>query len=270
RDNAGHIPTPQFSFKRNLLLLQTTTSAIRRTFPNTLVVPSFGNHDFFPADYTNGTEESFYEAVCKKMWSTWIQEPEQIQNCIKGGYYSRLVGPRLRVLAVNTVLYLIENPKTKNLTNPSFQFDWLKATLTGARKAGEKVIVSAHVPPTIPAPSAFYWFYEQYQGRFVQLMTQFADVIVAHHYGHEHSDTFKILQKEDGASPVFLAPSVTPLRGRAPSGQQNPAHNPGVRLIYYDRQTGIHLGYTQFYTNITEDNSQGQINWVGNVHIIVM
>ncbi|KAK3719799.1 hypothetical protein RRG08_040101 [Elysia crispata] len=262
-DNAAHIPTPKFSMERNLYMIQTTTSAIKRMFPHTLVVPSFGNHDFYPADNTNGTEEGFYKVVCQNMWSTWIQDPKQIQTCKSGGFYSRLVGHKLRVLAVNTVLYLIENPKTKNLTNPSQQFEWLEATLMAARNAGEKVIVSAHVPPTIPSPSLFYWFYEQYQGPYVQLMTKFADVIVAHHYAHEHSDTFKILQNEDetGASAVFLAPSVTPLRGHKSSTELLPNHNPGVRLVEYDKRTGKHLGYTQFYTNITGANSHGKTHW---------
>ncbi|GFS00715.1 acid sphingomyelinase-like phosphodiesterase 3b [Elysia marginata] len=261
-DNAAHIPTSEFSLKRNLYMIQTTTSAIKRKFPGTLVIPSYGNHDFFPADYTNGTETAFYDTVCR-IWSSWIKDPEQMLTCRRGGFYSRLVSPKLRVLAVNTVLYLIENPKSRNLTDPSAQFEWLEETLTAAREAGEKVIVSAHVPPTIPSPSVFHWFYPQYQGRYVELMTRFSDVIVAHHYAHEHSDTFKILQRNDetGASPVFLAPSVTPLRGTKPSGEQFAHRNPGVRLVQYDRQTGRHLGYQQFYTNITEDNNLGKSKW---------
>ncbi|GFS00717.1 acid sphingomyelinase-like phosphodiesterase 3a [Elysia marginata] len=198
-DNAAHVSKREFSLKRNLYVIQTTTSAIKQKFPDTLVIPSFGNHDFFPADYTNGTETAFYDAVCH-IWSPWIQEPEQMQTCRRGGFYSRLVSPKLRVLAVNTVFYLKRNAKSKNLTDPATQFEWLEDTLAAAREAEEKVIVSAHVPPTIPSPTVFHWFYPQYQRRYVELMTRFSDVIVAHHYGHEHSDTFKILQRHDGES----------------------------------------------------------------------
>ncbi|GFO25614.1 acid sphingomyelinase-like phosphodiesterase 3b [Plakobranchus ocellatus] len=247
-DTAGHIPTPEFSLERNLQMINIVTSTIKRIFPNTLVIPSLGNHDFFPADYTNGTESELYDSVCQ-MWSAWIKDPEQINNCRR---------------VVNTVLYLIENPMTRDLDDPSRQFEWLESTLVNARLAGEKVIITGHVSPTIHAPSVLNWFYPQYQNRYVKLMTLFSDLIIAHHYGHEHKDLFKILQRdedESGASPVFLPPPVTPLRRTPPDGEQGPPLNPGVRLVKYDRLTGKHLNYRQFYTNITEDNRLGRAVW---------
>jgi hypothetical protein len=44
--------------------------------------------------------------------------------------------------------------------------------------------------------------------------------------------------------PVFVAPAVTPWRYVIPSGT-GPAHNPAIRLVKYDRQTGRQLDILQ-------------------------
>lgn len=59
----------------------------------------------------------------------------------------------------------------------------------------------------------------------------------------------------------FSAPSVTPWRHKIPTETGSP-HNPGIRLIEYDRDTGMHINYEQFYMNLTDSNRQGMANWV--------
>lgn len=48
-----------------------------------------------------------------------------------------------------------------------------------------------------------------------------------------------------------MAPSVTPWKD----------HNPGIRLLKYDRSTGRLLDYNQYYINLTDANTIRQSNW---------
>ena len=59
---------------------------------------------------------------------------------------------------------------------------------------------------------------------------------------------------------LFIAPSVTPWRYQIASGIE-PAHNPGARLIKYDKQTGYQLDIIQYYIDLDESNAQGSIVW---------
>ena len=57
------------------------------------------------------------------------------------GYYSRTVDAdsSLRVLVLNTNLYLGNNRFTEGQEDPGGQLAWVNATLTSARQDGEKV-----------------------------------------------------------------------------------------------------------------------------------
>ncbi|GFO19380.1 acid sphingomyelinase-like phosphodiesterase 3b [Plakobranchus ocellatus] len=62
----------------------------------------------------------------------------------------------------------------------------------------------------------------------------------------------------------FTAPSVIPWRYRfkTPVGDDvGDPHNPGVRLIEYDRDTGAHLNYHQYFINLRDTNTQNRANW---------
>lgn len=59
---------------------------------------------------------------------------------------------------------------------------------------------------------------------------------------------------------MFIAPSVTPWRYVISSGP-GPAHNPGIRLIKYDRTTGKHLDIKQYYLNLETANMAGFATW---------
>jgi len=52
-------------------------------------------------------------------------------------------------------------------------------------------------------------------------------------------------------TPLFLAPSVTP----------GSAHNPGIRLVKYDRDTGKHLDLEQYYLDLEVANKDDAANW---------
>ena len=60
---------------------------------------------------------------------------------------------------------------------------------------------------------------------------------------------------------LFLAPSITPWRFQIPN-EVEPAHNPGARLVKYNRQTGKQLDILQYYINLNHSNTAGDITWL--------
>lgn len=54
--------------------------------------------------------------------------------------------------------------------------------------------------------------------------------------------------------PVFLAPSVTPIR-------YDGMHNPGVRLVKYDRSNGKHIAISQYYLDLYAANEAKATKW---------
>lgn len=60
--------------------------------------------------------------------------------------------------------------------------------------------------------------------------------------------------------PIFIAPSVTPWRYKIP-GKVGPAHNPGIRLVKYDRSSGVHLDIEQYYLDLVKANQHGVATW---------
>ncbi|CAL1536691.1 unnamed protein product [Lymnaea stagnalis] len=259
-DNMAHIDDAHTSLDTNLGVLDNVTRALNSSFLGTPFYPCLGNHDYYPSDQA-GSDIDLYSRMAE-MWGGWIKDPAQIELFKKGGYYSALIRPNLRLLALNTVLYMQGDEVTANQTDPADQFKWIDSVLSTSRSRGEKVLITGHISPTFIVPSLVDWFQPRYHQPYVDLMTQYSDIIIAHHYGHDHADTFRVLQRSNGtgASAIFIAPSITPWRYRIPTETGAP-HNPGIRLVEYDRVTGAHMNYHQYFINLTDSNRNGVTNW---------
>lgn len=57
-------------------------------------------------------------------------------------------------------------------------------------------------------------------------------------------------------------PFSDPWRYKLADGEVEPAHNPGVRLVSYDRQTGQQLDLSQYYVDLNAANRDGSLRWV--------
>ncbi|XP_005095075.2 acid sphingomyelinase-like phosphodiesterase 3b [Aplysia californica] len=261
-DSVAHIKDANLTLETNLEVMQNVTTVLNDSFPNTSIYASLGNHDFYPNNQASAEMEEMYNRV-SDMWGSWIEGTAQRELFKKGGYYIQNIGNKTRLVALNTNLYFSSNRMTRNITDPAGQLEWLRGQLEGARQNGEKVMITGHVPVGVFAPGLTEWFYPEFTGPFLDLIVEYADVIIANHFGHNHGDGFVVLQKEVGAQmavPQFMAPSVTPWRFKIP-GLTGAAHNPAVRLVKYDRDTGLNLDYDQYFMNLTQGNQQGSPTW---------
>jgi hypothetical protein len=63
------------------------------------------------------------------------------------------------------------------------------------------------------------------------------------------------------AAPFFVAPSVTPWRYKLSNGETGPPHDPSVRLVTYDRDTGRHLNILQYKLDLPRATQPGGGNF---------
>ncbi|GFN90379.1 acid sphingomyelinase-like phosphodiesterase 3b [Plakobranchus ocellatus] len=265
-DTVAHIHDENTSLPENLMILKNVTNLLETRFPGIPVYASLGNHDFYPSDQAEGNKSEIYRAV-GDLWKAWISNQSQVDRFENGGFYSKIFSnAKVRLLALNTNLYITSNHETDGVADPADQFHWLTQQLEEARAAGQKVIVTGHVPPGPLTKGLVNWMYSEQQQVLVDILVSYSDVIAGTHFGHDHQDGFKLLQSSDGskAVPQFTAASVTPWRFRVPTPTGElvgDPHNPTVRLIEYDRDTGAHLDYHQYFINLTDTNSNKRANW---------
>lgn len=263
-DDSAHVGDENFSLDKVVTIIKTLTDAIKVYFPNTPVIPVFGNHDAFPKHNFSPNPSDLYDRVAE-LWKDWIGEGyDQFKQ---GGYYSMRhpTQPNVTVIGLNTPLYYSKNPLVDpSNDDPAGQLLWLDNVLSNLANTGKKAYIVAHVPPGIfgrkVCPTGYYWFRPDLNRKYLDIIIKYSNVIIGQFYGHDHTDSFK-LYYDDQQNPInvhFAAPAVTPwnttLSGIGPN-------NPGVRLFTYNTNYGNVLNYEQYYLNLSKANAQKTDNW---------
>lgn len=85
----------------NMDTLDTLMNLLKLHFPSTPVFPSVGNHDTFPCDQFSINQTEIYQSIA----STWCRflPPPALETAAQGAFYSTLVLPGLRAIALNSM-----------------------------------------------------------------------------------------------------------------------------------------------------------------------
>lgn len=266
-DDDSHVSDYFFSPTKVKGIMSNMTQYIISMFPNTPVIPAFGNHDAFPkSTFPTEIHSNWYKEVAE-IWKTWLGE-EAYVTFQKGGYYqkSHPTLANVDLIVLNTPVYYQKNKLAQARSNadPLGQFAWLDYTLTQLAASNKKAYLMAHISPGIfgrkVIPNGYKWFQDEYNTRYHDLIVKHSQTIIGQFYGHDHTDSFKLYYDSRGQPVNFhlVAPAVTPWNTTLPGIGPN---NPGVRLVKYDLQTGQILDYSQYYLNLTEANSHHVDNW---------
>lgn len=125
--------------------LSVTTLAIQESFPNSIVLPTLGNHDSAPPNQFQTADPVFSTAW--QLWHHWMRPSTEQDTFLRGGYYAREVG-QLTYLVLNTNLYYRFNAASFNdSADPALQFAYARKVLSSAKKQKRGVVVVAHIPP---------------------------------------------------------------------------------------------------------------------------
>lgn len=259
-DDMPHVPNSQLSTNEVIETVKNLTDLLSAVFPNTTVYPALGNHDYHPKHLMPPEPNYIYWAV-GNLWSRWL--PQDAVNTFKrGGFYTVLIKPGLRLVSLNTVYYYTNDKLTGNISDPAGQFAWLDDVLTNASRINEKVFIIGHVPPgAFERAPGKKWFYPKFNKDYIAAIMKHADVITGHFLAHQHCDSFKILYDGKGipTSSIFLCPAVTPWKTVLPTVGYN---NPGIRLYKYDKSTMHVKDVWQYFTNLTVANMMSKPEWV--------
>ncbi|XP_051908024.1 acid sphingomyelinase-like phosphodiesterase 3a [Hippocampus zosterae] len=257
-DSPPHVPVSELSTSMVIEVISNLTQSIRQHFPNVSVFPAMGNHDYWPQDQLPTSTNDIYKAAAR-LWSPWLQD-DALKTLSRGGFYTQLVRPGVRVVSVNSILYYGPNHATVNMSDPAGQYEWLDDTLKKAGDDMEKVYIISHVPlGFLPSLRNVTAIRDEHNEKLLNIFRRHSHVIAGHFYGHTHKDSIMVLldSKDSPVNSVFVAPAVTPIR----SFSEPYSNNPAVRLYFYDKRDFGILDLWQYFLNLTEANLEQRANW---------
>ena len=165
---------------------------IKIYFPNITVYPCLGNHDTYPLDQLAPPSifSDFVMNTINESWSEWLDKDAQ-KTLSYGGYYTQLIKPGWRIVAINSLYYDSHNiliNKTEDIAN---QFKWLNTTLENAEKNNEIVWFIGHIAPSSGEATSYF------VKHFKDIVKQYNNTILYQFWGHEHKDTFIVYLDND-------------------------------------------------------------------------
>jgi len=212
------------------------------------IFPVVGNHDTYPQHQLPATNYWAYDLYAS-LWKDFLSA-EAVKTLKKGGYYTELIKPGLRIIVLNTVLYYTGNHKIP-LTekDPGGQMAWLTSQLKSAKAKGESVYIASHIPPG-PIPGCFH---KEFLTHFLDAMKGYHSIIRGSFFGHVHRDLIGLLG--DAAttdfSPAFIISTAT--------GQ---GRNPIFRYYTFDSQKKYAIqDWTTIYLDVPAANKAGKVTW---------
>lgn len=146
---------------------------------------------FGPRDKPESMSAQWLYDYSAEAWAQWLPD-DALETVRIGGYYTILVRPGFRVVALNnnecyTYNWWILYSRDAMVD----QLNWLHDTLLEAEREYEKVHILAHIPS---GEGSCYEFFSREYGRIVE---RFHETISAQFNGHTHRDEFNVFYSRD-------------------------------------------------------------------------
>lgn len=235
---------------------------LKQFFPNTPIYPLLGNHEANAVNTCsqpefNNTEFSmdWLFKPLADMWTTLL--PMDTYNTIRyGAYYSVLVRPGFRIVAINMNYAAPENWwNCLNYPDPAGMLAWLINELDQAEQNNEKVHLLAHIPPR-NTETVTPW-----AENFQRIITRYESTVMAQFYGHRHQDEFTLFRDANDTTRAlsigYAGPSITTASN----------YNPAYRIYTVDGErensTWAVLDHETYYIDIpTSNESPNAPTWM--------
>lgn len=124
------------------------------------------------------------------LWSDKLP-PDALKTVKSGGYYTTLILPGLRVIALNNNVCINFNwwilYEVKSIQK---QFQWLHDTLLLAERAGEKVHILSHIP------NGDEDYHQPCSREYSRIINRFHETIIAQFNGHSEFFGFNLFKKQ--------------------------------------------------------------------------
>lgn len=187
-------------------------STLKKNFPDTPIFYTYGNNDSLVSDYgpfkdTNNSKQykSAYEiATLKSGWADgFLSTGTKCSNqnnfpCIitedtTNGHYSGYLESKLRLIALNTVLFSATrtNVTERDALN---ELQWFEKELQEATKNQESVLITMHIPPGNNVRTRSHFWMAQDKIAFLKILKTYQHTIIGLLAGHTHQDELKIIK----------------------------------------------------------------------------
>jgi sphingomyelin phosphodiesterase acid-like 3 len=226
------------------------TLMFNKYLPGMRVYFCLGNNDSDTGDYEIVPDGEFLHDTAPVLSANFIRDPENQKSFTQtypvGGYYtiSPPGVPKTHIISLNSNFFSVKYV-IKTGSDPGAQeLDWLESQLNDARQHNDKVWLVLHIPPganvfsTISKNQYNPMWQQQYNDRFIQILTANAAVITGGFAGHTHMDDFRVLFQSQtppqAVSFIRICPAVSPQFDNNPGYQQFTYNRQGFSLIDYD------------------------------------
>lgn len=127
--------------------------------------------------------------------------PDAIETVKTGGYYTTVMRPGLRLIALNNnVCFTFNWWIFYDVQSIRSQFQWLHDVLLAAEKSGEKVHILAHIPNNDED------YYQPCSREFRKIVDRFHETIAGQFVGHTEYFGFNLFSQENNlARPLNIA-----------------------------------------------------------------
>ncbi|XP_031332158.1 sphingomyelin phosphodiesterase-like isoform X2 [Photinus pyralis] len=234
-------------------IIKKISQKLRDTLKNVPVYPILGNHEpnpvdaFSPEIVTKSTVSTQWLLnVVAEEWAYWLG-PDAKTTIRKGGYYSTVIRPGLRVIALNSNVCFTNNIWLFYEEGDVFgQLQWLANTLLEAERRNEAVHILAHVPAGEPT------CLKKWNHGYRQIINRFHNTITAQFNGHTHADGLKIFydskKQNEVINVAFNGGSFTTFVG----------NNPNYKIYDIEGRHGHVSNYKVWMYDLSEANKSGK------------
>ena len=182
---------------------------------------SFGNNDSIERNYGQFKYkgDSAYE-ILKQVTglggflSNGAKCPFNGQPCIINknedyGYYSAYIGDHLKLLSLNSVIFVSRPSFSPSRKGDSEQLQWLRNELKQSQANKEQVILTMHVAPNS-------WTSE-YKSAFKEIINAYPNVVIGLFAAHSHYDELRAIKTSKQTIPVIFSAGLSTGHGNASS-----------------------------------------------------
>jgi len=255
------------NYERNNFIYKTmgyVSMKLRKMFPHVPVYFSLGNNDAYNGDYALVDDGEFLHTTADLFFKNFIKQQKNrdvfYSTYPVHGYYS-LPFPAIkqgRIIGLNTIFFSTNYASSVRNDPGTMELNWLEQELIKAKQAGEKVWLLLHIPPGVNVYSTqrnstpktinvMLQWQAVYNQRYLEIVRQYSDEIVASFAGHTHMDDFRLIYDTDEADRkaidfIHISASVTPVFG----------NNPAFQIINYNPQSGELNDTVTYYIDLKE------------------
>lgn len=238
------------SISHNIESMNRLHNKLLEVFPDKPVYNIIGNHEAHPTNVFAPNSANrpdlamdWLYSYLADVWGNWL--PRSTRNSIQqGGFYTALVRPGFRIIALNN-----QDCYTFNwwiLWDPnhlSTQLQWLNDVLLLAEQNNEKVHLLAHIPYSSSGS-----IFSPCQREFRRIVERFYDTISAQFHGHTHRDEFNVFYSQENPqyaiNVAWNGGSATPFS----------FVNPNYMVYYVDPETYQVTDFESYIFNLTDAN----------------